>query len=165
MKYQSKMKYKNKKGFRYIVYRILFNNVVVYIGKTKRYSYYVDENGKEIVKCRRWGEHLHLLSINKHHNILLQLLYNELINKGLKIKFEVVAYCKTEASASNRELKEIHKNNTLNSSGRSLLELKMMEDNFFNYFLSFFYFMLDIIKKMIIILDTNQKLGCELLDN
>ena len=139
MKYQSKMKYKNKKGFRYIVYRILFNNVVVYIGKTKRYSYYVDENGKEIVKCRRWGEHLHLLSINKHHNILLQLLYNELINKGLKIKFEVVAYCKTEASASNRELKEIHKNNTLNSSGRSILELKMMEDNFFNYFLSFFY--------------------------
>lgn len=138
MKYQSKMKYKNKKGFRYIVYRILFNNVVVYIGKTKRYSYYVDEKGKEIVKCRRWGEHLHLLSINKHHNILLQLLYNELINKGLKIKFEVVAYCKTEASASNRELKEIHKNNTLNSSGRSLLELKMMEDNFFNYFLSFF---------------------------
>lgn len=157
MKYQSKMKYKNKKGFRYIVYRILFNNVVVYIGKTKRYSYYIDESGKEIVKCRRWGEHLHLLSINKHHNILLQLLYNELINKGLKIKFEVVAYCKTEASASNRELKEIHKNNTLNSSGRSILELKMMEDNFFNYFLSFFYFMLDFLKIIIIILDTNQK--------
>ena len=157
MKYKSKMKYNNKKGFKYIVYRIIFNNIVVYIGKTKRYSYYIDNEGNEIVKCRRWGEHIHLLSNNKHHNTLLQLLYNEWVVKGLKIKFEIVAYCKTEASATNRELKEIHKNNTLNSSGRSALELRLIEDNFFNYFLSFFNFILDILKNIIIILDTNQK--------
>ena len=87
-------------------------------------------------------------------NILKQ---SDILPAGEKIKFEIVAYCKTEASATNRELKEIHKNNTLNSSGRSILELKLIEDNFFNYFLSFFKFILDIIKKMIIILDTNQK--------
>ena len=138
MKYKSKMKYKNKKGFKYIVYRIIFNNIVVYIGKTKRYSYYVDNEGNEKIKCKRWIEHISLLEKNKHHNTLLQLLYNELINKGLNIRFEIIAYCKTEASATYRELKVIHKNNTLNSSGRSILELKLIEDNFFNYFLSFF---------------------------
>ena len=147
MKCKSKMKYQNKKGFKYIVYRIIFNNIVVYIGKTKRYSYYIDNEGNEVVKCRRWGEHLHLLSNNKHHNTLLQLLYNELINRGLNIRFEIVAYCKNESSATNRELKEIHKNNTLNSSGRSILELKLIEDNFFNYFLSFFILCLTFKKK------------------
>jgi hypothetical protein len=165
MKYKSKMKYKNKKGFKYIVYRIIFNNIVVYIGKTKRYTYYIDNEGKEIVKCKRWIEHISLLEKNKHHNTLLQLLYNELINKGLNIRFEIVAYCKTEASATNRELKEIHKNNTLNSSGRSILELKLIEDNFFNYFLSFFNFILDFLKNIIIILDTNQKKVVYILDN
>lgn len=151
------MKCNNKKGFRYIVYRLLFNNRVVYIGKTKRYSYYIDNEGNEVVKCRRWGEHINLLEKNKHHNTLLQLLYNELVNKGLNIRFEIVAYCKTEASATNRELKEIHKNNTLNSSGRSMLELRLIEDNFFNYFLSFFYFMLDFLKIIIIILGNQPK--------
>lgn len=158
MKSKSKMKGKNKKGFRYIVYRMLFNDRVVYIGKTKRYTYYIDEEEKEeVIECPRWGEHIHLLEINKHHNTLLQLLYNELIKGVLKIRFEVIAYCKTDASATKRELKEIHNNNTLNSSGRTLLELQLIEDNFFNYFLSFFYFILDFFKKIIIILGNQPK--------
>ena len=143
-KTKTNIKRKNKKGFRYIVYQILFNNKVVYIGKTKRYSYKIDNEGNEIIKCRRWGEHLHLLSTNKHHNTLLQLLYNELITKGLNITFNIIAYCKNESSATNRELKEIKRHYTLNSSGRTLLELKLLEDSFFNYFLTFFNFVLDI---------------------
>lgn len=143
MKRNSRTKRNHKKGFRYIVYQILFNNKVVYIGKTKRYTYSIDSEGNEIIKCKRWVEHLHLLSTNKHHNTLLQLLYNELITKGLNITFNIIAYCKTEASATKRELKEIHKNNTLNSSGRSALELKLLEDSFLNYFLTFFNFILD----------------------
>lgn len=153
-KTKTNIKRKNKKGFRYIVYQILFNNKVVYIGKTKRYSYNIDSEGNEIVKCRRWGEHLHLLSNNKHHNTLLQLLYNELITKGLNITFNIIAYCKNENSATKRELKEIHKNNTLNSSGRSALELKLIEDSFLNYFLFFLILCLTFKKLSFIILDT-----------
>ena len=138
------------KGFKYIVYGMTFNGVISYIGKTKRYKVkdaIINDKGEIIdivIYSERWQEHLSLLDKNKHHNTLLQLVYNELKNKGVVIDFVVLELCKNDSSASNKEDRLIKKNKTLNYSGRSQLENELIEKIILDFFLSFFYFMLDI---------------------
>ena len=143
----SKMKINNKKikGFKYIVYGLCFNGVISYVGKTKRYKVNEIENNDNdiidiVITSERWKEHTTLLEKNKHHNTLLQLVYNELKDKGVKIDFIVLDLCKNDTSATHKEDRHIKRNKTLNYSGRTQLENELIEKIIFNYFLSFFLF-------------------------